>query len=348
MDLSRPSWNGQALLERDDTETGATIIIALHSSRLGPPSGGTRMKTYPDLAAARRDAERLSEGMTYKWAAAGFPRGGGKAVLAVPPGLQGDARDGLLRRYGALIQDLGGRFWTGADVGTSSRDMDVIAETGAPYVFSRTPSHGGAGDSSGWTALGVEAGIRSTCAHLYGDPSLSGRRIVVQGAGSVGSALIERLRAAGASITFSDVDEASVRRHRGEGIAFVEPAAVLETPCDVLAPCALGGVLTADTIPRLSCRAVAGAANNQLGGPEDAERLRARGILYAPDYVINAGGAVGITGQEALGWSEERARQEVLRIGATLERVYALAEAEGITTEAAARRIAEERLWRGP
>ena len=164
MDLSRPSWNGQALLERDDAETGATIIIALHSSRLGPPSGGTRMKTYPDLAAARRDAERLSEGMTYKWAAAGFPRGGGKAVLAVPPGLQGDARDGLLRRYGALIQDLGGRFWTGADVGTSSRDMDVIAETGAPYVFSRTPSHGGAGDSSGWTALGVEAGIRSTCA----------------------------------------------------------------------------------------------------------------------------------------------------------------------------------------
>ena len=344
MDLSRPSWNGQALLERDDPETGATIIIALHSSRLGPPSGGTRMKTYPDLAAARRDAERLSEGMTYKWAAAGFPRGGGKAVLAVPPGLQGDARDGLLRRYGALIQDLGGRFWTGADVGTSSRDMDVIAETGAPYVFSRTPSHGGAGDSSGWTALGVEAGIRSTCAQLYGDPSLSGRRIVVQGAGSVGSALIERLRAAGASITFSDVDEASVRRHRGEGLAFVEPAAVLETPCDVLAPCALGGVLTADTIPRLNCRAVAGAANNQLGGPEDAERLRARGILYAPDYVINAGGAVGITGQEALGWSEERARQEVLRIGATLERVYALAEAEGITTDAAARRIAEERL----
>jgi leucine dehydrogenase len=344
MDLSPPSWNGQALLERDDTETGATIIIALHSSRLGPPSGGTRMKTYPDLAAARRDAERLSEGMTYKWAAAGFPRGGGKAVLAVSPGLQGDARDGLLRRYGSLIQDLGGRFWTGADVGTSSRDMDVIAETGAPYVFSRTPSHGGAGDSSGWTALGVEAGIRSTCARLYGDPSLAGRRIVVQGAGSVGGALIERLRAAGASITFSDVDEASVRRHRAEGLAFVEPAAVLETPCDVLAPCALGGVLTADTIPRLNCRAVAGAANNQLGGPEDAERLRARGILYAPDYVINAGGAVGITGQEALGWSEERARQEVLRIGATLERVYALAGAEGITTAAAARRIAEERL----
>ncbi len=348
MDLSRHRWNGEALLERHDAETGATILIALHSSRLGPASGGTRMKTYPDLAAARRDAERLSEGMTYKWAAAGFPRGGGKAVLAVPPGLAGDARDGLLRRYGALIQDLGGRFWTGADVGTSSRDMDVIAETGAPYVFSRTPAHGGAGDSAGWTALGVEAGIRATCARLFGDPSLSGRRIVVQGAGSVGAALIARLRAAGAEVAFSDVDEAAVRRQRDEGLAYLDPATVLEAPCDVLSPCALGGVLDSATIPRLRCRAVAGAANNQLGEPEDAERLRARGILYAPDFVINAGGAVGITGQESLGWAEERAREEVLRIGPTLERVYALAEAQGLTTDAAARRIAEERLRAGP
>jgi len=343
------AWDGEALLERHDAETGATIFIALHSSRLGPASGGTRMKRYEDLAAARRDAERLSEGMTYKWAAAGFPRGGGKAVLAVPPGLDPARRDGLLRRYGALIQELGGRFWTGADVGTSSRDMDVIAETGAPYVFSRTPAHGGAGDSSVWTALGVEAGIRATCARVFGDRSLTGRRVVVQGAGSVGSAVIARLRDAGAAVAFSDVDAGSVRRHRDEGgVPFVEPGAVLETPCDVLAPCALGGVLTAETIPRLRCRAVAGAANNQLGQPEDAERLREREILYAPDFVINAGGAIGITGQEALGWSEDRARQEVLRIGATLERVFALAEAHGITTEAAARRIAQERLSGGP
>ncbi len=341
------SWNGEELIERLDAETGATIFIALHSSRLGPATGGTRWKTYPDLAAARRDAERLSEGMTCKWAAAGFPRGGGKAVLAVPPGLEAARRDGLLRRYGSFIRELGGRFWTGADVGTSSRDMDVIAETGAPYVFSRSPAHGGAGDSSGWTALGVEAGIRTTCARLYGDASLSGRRIVVQGAGSVGSALIQRLRAAGAALAFSDVDETSVRRQRDEGLAFLDPAVVLETPCDVLAPCALGGILDAGTIPRLRCRAVAGAANNQLGEPQDAESLRARGILYAPDFVINAGGAVGITGQESLGWPPERARQEVLRIGATLESVYALAEAQGITTDAAARRIAEQALARG-
>ncbi len=345
--MSPVRWNGEEVLERFDAETGATILIAFHSSRLGPSSGGTRIKTYPDLAAARRDAERLSEGMTYKWAAAGFPRGGGKAVIAVPPGLDPERRDGLLRRYGAFIQELAGRFWTGADVGTSSRDMDVISETGAPYVFSRTPEHGGAGDSSGWTALGVEAGIRATCARLFGDASLAGRRIVVQGAGSVGGALIERLLGAGAAVAFSDVSEGSVRHFRDErGVPFLDPAAVLETPCDVLAPCALGGVLDAESIPRLACRAVAGAANNQLAGPEDAERLRARGILYAPDFVINAGGAVAITGQESLGWPAERARHEVLRIGATLERVYALAEAQGITTDAAARRIAEERLAR--
>lgn len=351
MSSARDGWDGEALYERVDEETGTTILIALHSSRLGPASGGTRMKSYPDLEAARRDVRRLSEGMTYKWAAAGFPRGGGKAVLAVPAGLSAERRDGLLRRYGSFVQELAGRFWTGADVGTSARDMDVISERGAPYIFSRTREHGGAGDSSVWTALGVEAGLRTTCARLFGEESgsLTGRRIVVQGAGSVGGALIERLLAAGAAVEFSDVDAASVRRWRNErGVPFLEPDRVLEASCDVLAPCALGGVLDAGTIPRLRCRAVAGAANNQLGEAEDAERLRARGILYAPDFVINAGGAIGITGQESLGWPEEKARAEVLAIGATLERVYELAEASGITTDSAARRIAEERLGRRP
>ena len=344
MKAEREDWKGEALLEREDRETGATILIALHSSRLGPASGGTRMKAYPHIEAARRDARRLAEGMTYKWAAAGFPRGGGKAVLAVPQGLSPEARDGLLRRYGAFIQELAGRFWTGADVGTSARDMDVISETGAPYVFSRTPAHGGAGDSSTWTALGVEAGMKTTCARLFGSESLSGRRVVVQGAGSVGGELLERLLAAGADVAFSDVDAASVGRWRERGVRFVEPDRVLEEACDLLAPCALGGVLDAVSIPRLRCRAVTGAANNQLGKPDDAVRLRARSILYAPDFVINAGGAIGITGQEALGWPSAKAREEVLRIGATLARVYDLAEALGISTDAAARRIADERL----
>lgn len=338
-------WDGEEMLERDDPATGARIIIALHSSRLGPSSGGTRMKPYPDLEAARGDAMRLSEGMTYKWAAAGFPRGGGKAVIAAPPQLDAAARDGLLRRYGSLIQELAGRFWTGADVGTSARDMDVISDTGAPYVFSRTPEHGGAGDSGPWTSLSVFASIEATCARLFGRPSVSGRRVLVQGTGSVGGGLIGMLTAAGASVSFSDVLPSAVAKYRDElGLAFVAPDAVFDAACDIFAPCALGGVLDARTIPRLSCRAVVGAANNQLATPEDAARLRDRGILYAPDFVVNAGGAVAITGQESLGWSQERAREAVLNIGATLTRIFDLAEAEGITPDAAARRIADERL----
>ena len=345
MSVEPDRWDGEELLERFDVETSATILIALHSSRLGPSSGGTRMKTYPNLAAARRDAERLAEGMTYKWAAAGFPRGGGKAVLAVPRDLDPAARDGLLRRYGSFIQELSGRFWTGADVGTSPRDMDMIAETGAPYVFSRTPEHGGAGNSAGWTALGVEACLETACARLFGTTSLAGRSVLVQGAGSVGGALIDRLLEAGASVAFSDVAEASVRRFRDEkGVAFVDPAAVFDTPCDVFAPCALGGVLNAGAIPRLACRAVVGAANNQLETPQDAARLNARGVLYAPDFVVNAGGAIAITGQESLGWTRQRAEREVRAIGSTLDRVFAIAADAGITPEAAARRIAEERL----
>jgi len=338
-------WDGESLVTRLDRETGAWIFIALHSSRLGAATGGTRMKPYPDRGAARADAMRLAEGMTCKWAVSGFPRGGGKAVIAVPPGLDPSRRPGLLRRYGEVLRELGGLFWTGGDVGTSSADMDVIGETGAPYVFSRTPSRGGAGDSGGLTALGVFCAMETVCWRLFGDPSLRGRRVLVQGAGSVGSALIERLVGAGAIVSFSDMGEASIRRHRDAmGLTFVSPEAVFDAPCEIFAPCALGGVLNADTIPRLACRSVVGAANNQLAGPGDAERLRARGILYAPDFAANAGGAVGITGIEAMGWSLERAEREVRAIGATLRGIFEAAEAAGITTDAAARRIASERL----
>ena len=340
-------WDGSGLVIRRDGESGATILIALHSEKLGPSSGGTRLAVYPDEAAARRDALRLAEGMTYKWAAAGFPRGGGKAVLAVPADLDAGARRGLLRRYGSLIQELAGRFWTGADVGTSAEDMDVIAETGAPYVFSRTPARGGAGGSGTWTAMGVFAAMATVCEKLWGEASVAGRRVLVQGTGSVGGPLIEKLLAAGAIVSFSDVAEAAVKRFDGRGLPFVPPDAVFDAACDVFAPCALGGVLNADTIPRLRCRAVVGAANNQLATPADAERLRDLGILYGPDFVVNAGGAIAITGQESLGWSAERAADEVVRIGETLERVLDIAATLGISTDAAARRLAEERLTAG-
>jgi leucine dehydrogenase len=224
--------------------------------------------------------------------------------------------------------------------------MDVIAETGAPYVFARTPAAGGAGSSGPATAIGVFAGIETACERAFQDSSLQGRRVLVQGVGSVGEVLVEMLRGAGALVSFSDVDKDAIRRMRDEqGLSFVRPEEVYGAQCDVFAPCALGGVLNADSIPQLRCRIVAGGANNQLAEPQDAELLRARGILYAPDYVVNVGGALAGIGMESRGWTRQQAGTEVTTtVKAALEKVFDLAAKEIITTDAAARRVAERRL----
>jgi leucine dehydrogenase len=304
------------------------------------------MKSYPDVPAALQDALRLAEGMTYKFAGPGLAYGGGKAVIALPSDFDPQARPALLRRHGALVHHLGGLFYTGPDVGTSSADMDIIAETGAPYVFCRTPAGGGAGSSGPFTALGVFTGIQVACEYLFGEASLKGRRALVQGTGSVGGTLIEYLRAADAEVVFSEVDEGAIRRFRDElGLQFVPAEAATSTECDIFAPCALGGVLNANTIPQLKCRVVAGGANNQLASSEDAASLRARGILYAPDYVINVGGAMAILGLETQGWTQERAEQEVVEsVRHTLRKIFEVAATERIPTEVAARQIADERL----
>jgi len=339
-------WDGETVIVRYDRPTGAWIFIAIHSTRCGPAAGGTRMKSYPDVQSALQDAFRLAAGMTYKFATPGIPFGGGKAVIALPPDFDPQSRPALLRRHGALVHQLGGLFYTGPDVGTSSADMDIIAETGAPYVFARTPAAGGAGSPGPFTALGVFTGIQVACEHLFGERSLKGRRVLVQGTGSVGGTLIEHLRAADAEVVFSEVDEDAIRHFRDElGTQFVPPEAVHTTECDIFAPCALGGVLNASTIPQLTCRVVAGGANNQLACPEDAESLRARGILYAPDYVINVGGAMAILGLETQGWTQERAEKEVVEsVRRALRQIFEVAATERVTTEVAARRIAEERL----
>ena len=338
-------WDGESVILQYDRPTGAWIIIAIHSTRLGPATGGTRMKPYPGFQEALRDALRLAASMTYKFALANLPYGGGKAVIFLPLDFDPRERPDLLRRYGALIQQLGGSYRTGPDVGTSPADMDIIAETGAPHVFCRTPANGGAGDSGGATALGVFSGMQAVCEHLCGDVSLEGKRVLVQGAGSVGRPLIDLLREAGAEVVFSDVDQAIIRHFRDQlGLQFVPGKAVYDTPCDIFAPCALGGILNRETIPRLNCLAVAGAANNQLAEPADADRLRDRQILYAPDYVINIGGAMAITGIEAMGWSRAEADERVRSVRRTLRHIFHVAEAEGITTDAAAHRIAESRL----
>jgi glutamate dehydrogenase/leucine dehydrogenase len=338
------SWSGASVITQYDHETGAWIIIAVHSAAARPAIGGTRMKRYPDLADAMTDALGLSEAMTSKWAVARFPIGGGKTVIAVPPDLTPEARRGLLLRYGALLRQLGGLYETGPDVGTSSEDMDVIAETGDPYVHARTTGAGGSGDPGIATALGVFHGIAVTARAVFGDASLAGRSVLVQGTGHVGRDLIARLVEAGANVSFSEVDAAAIAGVRQEfGIRDVPAGAVYDTPCDIFAPCALGGILNEETIPRLRCRAVAGSANNQLGAPEDAERLQARGILYAPDFVINMGGALAGAAIEVTGKSRAEAEEQVVRsVTEALDRIYSMSKAERITTVQAAERLARE------
>lgn len=339
-------WDGETTIISYDKPTGAWIFIAIFSTRLGPAGGGTRMKPYSDVQSALQDALRLAEGMTYKFALSGMSFGGGKTVIAIPRDFDLESRHALLRRYGEMVQKLGGLFFTGPDVGMSSTDMDIISETGSPYVFGCTPEAGGAGSSGPATALGVFSGMQVACEHVFGPKSLNGRRVLVQGAGSVGGALIEYLRSAGADVMFSDVEEKSICRIRDDfNLQCISAEKVYSVECDIFAPCALGGVLNSKTIPQLKCRVVAGGANNQLAEPEDAKRLKDRGILYAPDYVINVGGAMFLIGTETQNWTLEHMENEVNDgIQNVLQHVFELSAIKGITTEAAARQVAEKRL----
>jgi leucine dehydrogenase len=341
-------WDGEQAVIRRDRESGGWIFICMHSTRLGPAAGGTRMKVYDAPADGLEDAMRLSAGMTSKLAIADLGLGGGKAVLAVPKLPEGEERRALLRRYGDVVASLGGSFLTSSDVNTGEEDMDVIAQR-TEHVFGRTEANGGAGDPGPFTAAGVFHGIRASLAHAFGSGDLSGRTVVVQGAGSVGGALAELLGRARAVVLVADVDAARAEAVAAEvGGSTVTPDAVIETACDVYAPCALGATLSVRTVPRLRCRIVAGSANNQLAQPEAAELLRAAGILYAPDYVINAGGAIAITFLERQGRSRAEVDAALARIGDTLTEIYDHADAEGTTTAAAADAVAASRLSAGP
>jgi leucine dehydrogenase len=314
------------------------MFVCIHSTVRGPAGGGTRMKTYAEPSDALADAMRLAAAMTLKMAAVDMPFGGAKAVLAVPELVDGDARRGLLLRYGDLVASLRGTFHTGPDVNTTVADMDVIGER-CPYVFCRSEEHGGSGNPGPYTARGVFHGIRASVRHVFGTDSLEGRAVLVQGLGSVGAPLTEELVAAGARVLVSDVVPKRV-----DGTEFVPAEEVIGTECDVYAPCALGGTLNAETIPRLRCRIVAGSANNQLVEPADAERLREAGILYAPDFVINAGGVLNSLGAEHLGWTRVQIEERLAGIGDALGEIYSRADAEVITTEAAAEQLAGARL----
>lgn len=337
-------WDGEEAVIRFDRPSGAWMFICIHSTKRGPAGGGTRMRVYPSPAEGLRDALRLSAGMTRKMAVLGVPFGGGKAVLAVRELPAGADRRALLLRYGELVASLGGTFRTAADMNTTAADLDVVAER-AEHVYGRSPARGGAGDSGWGTARGVFHGIRASLRHAFGSDDLSGRRVLVQGVGSVGGELAASLAEAGSELLLSDVgSERAAELAERLGARAVPPERALETECDVYAPCAVGGTLDRETIPRLRCRIVAGSANNQLAWPEDADRLRAAGILYAPDYVINAGGVLQLLGTEDLGWDPATLEEHLAGIGTTLSEIYAAAEAEGITTAEAAERLAAARL----
>lgn len=330
----------EALHIAHDPATGLRAIIAIHSTRLGPALGGCRYLAYPNDDSAIRDAVLLARGMSYKAALAGLEQGGGKAVIIRPPHV--DNRGMLFEAFGRLIESLGGRYITAVDSGTSSADMDCVAQQ-TRHVTSTTE----AGDPSPHTAMGVYAGIRATALARLGSDDLQGLRIAVQGLGHVGYALAEQLAAAGALLFVSDLDPGRVQLAVEQfGARPVSSEELFSTPCDIFAPCGLGGVLNARTVRELHCAAVAGAANNQLAEDGIADVLEGRGILYAPDYVINSGGLIYV----ALKHREEELpaiTAHLTKIGRRLTEIYAHAQADKRSPARVADALAERLLYGG-
>ncbi|GAB2821107.1 Glu/Leu/Phe/Val dehydrogenase dimerization domain-containing protein [Actinocorallia aurea] len=326
-----------------DEASGLRAIIAIHSTALGPALGGTRFFPYASEEAALADVLDLSRGMTYKNAMAGLDHGGGKAVIIGDP--RTDKSEALLRAYGRFVQSLGGRYVTACDVGTYSEDMDHVARESS-FVTGRTTAHGGAGDSSILTALGVFQGMRAAAERVWGAPTLAGRTVGIEGVGKVGHRLAELLAADGAALVICDIDpEATakvVARHPGT-VVVPDSAALVASQIDVYAPCALGHALTDDVVEVLRAVIVCGGANNQLAHPGIEKALASRNILYAPDYVVNAGGVIQVA-DEVHGFSMERARARAEKIFDTTGRIFALADGEGIPPAVAADRLAERRM----
>jgi valine dehydrogenase (NAD+) len=326
-----------------DEPSGLRAIIAIHSTALGPALGGTRFYPYADEDAALRDVLALSRGMSFKAAAAGLDLGGGKAVIIGDP--RRDKTEALLRAYGRFVQSLHGRYVTACDVGTFSPDMDVVARE-CSYVTGRSTHHGGAGDSSVLTAYGVLQGMRAAAEVAWGEPTLAERVVGVSGVGKVGRHLVEHLLQEGARVVVTDVDPAAlaaVHDRHPEVRVVDQPDRLLGEELDVLSPCALGGVLDETTVPRLAARVVCGAANNQLANPGVDKLLVDQGVLYAPDYVVNAGGLIQVA-DELDGFSFERAQARAARIYDSTREVFRLAREDGVPPGAAADRLAERRI----
>lgn len=328
-----------------DHRSGLRAIIAIHSTVLGPSLGGTRFYPYSSEQDALWDVLRLARGMSYKAAAAEVDLGGGKAVILGDPAR--DRSEPLLRAYGRFVESLGGRYITAEDVGSTMADMDVVARE-TRFVTGRDIMHGGGGDPSVMTAHGVRQGMLALAEELWGAPDLSGRHVAIQGIGKVGYPLARMLHGDGARLTVSDVNTASVAQAVSKlGAEVVDPAKIHATPCDIFAPCALGAVVNDHTLPELACATICGSANNVLDRPEHDAALARAGIVYAPDYVVNAGGIVNIADELSPGgYDADRARAAVDRIRARLRAILRRAERESRPTGEVADRVAEERMDR--
>ncbi len=332
----------EQLMVFGDASTGLRGAIAIHDTTLGPALGGLRIWPHATEQDAIMDVLRLSEAMTLKSAAAGLDLGGGKAII-----MRNAARDkteALLRSFGTKVNSLNGKYITTEDVGTTTADMQWVARE-TDYVTGLPPESGGSGDPSPMTSYGLYQGLLATAQYLWGSDDLSGMRVVLMGLGKVGNYLLPYLKGEGAVIYGTDIDQDRVERAQSQfGLVPISPDEVFNYECDIFVPCALGGILNDETVPQLRCKAVCGGANNQLLEPRHADDLAARDILYAPDFIVNAGGVINVFHEIGRSYSAEEARRKTGQIYNTLTTVYENAKAESISTDEAARHIALSRI----
>ncbi|WP_062235118.1 branched-chain amino acid dehydrogenase [Fictibacillus sp. FJAT-27399] len=337
------TYDYEQMVVCQDKQSGLKAIVVIHDTTLGPALGGTRMWTYNTEADAFEDALRLARGMTYKNAAAGLNLGGGKTVIIGDP--KKDKNEEMFRAFGRFIQGLNGRYITAEDVGTTVEDMDIIYQE-TPFVTGVSPAFGSSGNPSPVTAYGVYRGMKAAANEEFGTDSLEGKVIAVQGVGHVAYNLCRHLNEEGAQLIVTDINKEAVDRVVEEfGAKAVDPDEIYGVECDIFAPCALGAIINDQTIGQIKAKVIAGAANNQLRETRHGDAIHEMGIIYAPDYVINAGGVINVA-DELNGYNRDRAMKKVETIYDNIAKVIEISKRDGIPTYLAADRLAEERIER--
>ena len=331
----------EQLVVVSDAGSGLKAIIAIHDTTLGPACGGTRIWPYKSEREAMWDALRLSRAMTYKSAAADLPLGGGKGVIIADSHTQ--KTEALVRAYGRFVDTLAGRYLTTTDVGSTGRDMEYIKQE-TDYVVGLPVTAGGSGDTSIMTGLGIYMGMKACAKETWGNDSLQGKVVAMQGFGKVATHTAHHLMKEDVTLVVTDVFDGALDRARDLGLKVVKPDDIYGIDCDIFAPCALGGVINPETIPQLKCKVIAGGANNQLLSESDGEALHRMGIMYGPDYILNSGGIINVESEVSGIYNADRAREKTERVYEIMERVISISKTEEIPSAKAADRLAEERL----